>query len=518
MRKKRKRARKRSPRNFLILATIAAFATGIILAVFSVPEEYVVPVVPRTSTRVEQPFKEEAKLPDPAKPDEVPADPEPKTDNADKPQEPDEPQVQTLPPRELDPQTMPRKGPAQKPRGLAQRKGIVILQIGDSHTAADFLTGELRRLLQAKYGDGGAGYMSAGRPHIGVRSSAFVIKASSGWTYESLQRTSNAAKFWLSGFNASAEEAGETLTFSSERPFNFDRIEIQALRQPKGGTIEIRLDGVLQSEVSLSGEAIEPVVIQLMPERAATDRVREITITTKGEGKVNLSSVAVHNRQFGLSYNNVGFPGATVDIVNKFDDAILDNELKRLDPQIVVLAFGTNEGFNDGLDPAVYERSYERALNKIRRALPDAKIVIVAPPDAARGPKKDPEKNAKTNGDTKDTPEKKADGEKKQAPPVAEASEKNGCNQWKTPPQLNKVREVQEIIAKRHGLVYWNWASIMPSECAADRWANASPPLLAKDRVHFTLEGYRRSAVQFLKALEPLIEQVRKANDVVSNH
>ncbi|HMN52474.1 MAG TPA: GDSL-type esterase/lipase family protein, partial [Xanthobacteraceae bacterium] len=252
--------------------------------------------------------------------------------------------------------------------------------------------------------------------------------------------------------------------------------------------------------------------------RAATDRVREITITTKGEGKVNLSSVAVHNRQFGLSYNNVGFPGATVDIVNKFDDAILDNELKRLDPQIVVLAFGTNEGFNDGLDPAVYERSYERALNKIRRALPDAKIVIVAPPDAARGPKKDPEKNAKTNGDTKDTPEKKADGEKKQAPPVAEASEKNGCNQWKTPPQLNKVREVQEIIAKRHGLVYWNWASIMPSECAADRWANASPPLLAKDRVHFTLEGYRRSAAQFLKALEPLIEQVRKANDVVSNH
>jgi hypothetical protein len=48
----------------------------------------------------------------------------------------------------------------------------------------------------------------------------------------------------------SPRKSGETISFKSETPFSFDRIEIQALRQPKGGTIEIRLDGVFQSVVN----------------------------------------------------------------------------------------------------------------------------------------------------------------------------------------------------------------------------------------------------------------------------
>jgi lysophospholipase L1-like esterase len=485
--------RRRNPRNFLILAFVGAFAAGIFGAMLLDPGEPEM-LAPKTQTRVEQPYQEPAAQPQAETPEKPDAEVSPPP---------------TLPPRALDPIELQRKQAPQKPRGLA-RKNITILQIGDSHTAADFLTGELRRLLQVRYGDGGAGYMSAGRPHIGVRSSAFRINASQGWTYEALQQSSDVAKFWLSGFNASANAEGETITFSSEHPVNFDRIEIQALRLPGGGKIEIRLDGVLQSEVSLAGSAREPVVILMVPEKAGTDRVRQISITTKGEGAVNLSSVAVHNRQFGLSYNSVGFPGATIDIVNKFDEVILENELKRLDPQIVVLAFGTNEGFNDGLDAERYAQSFERALFKIRRALPNAVVVLLAPPDAARGPKK-PENSENKNG-------KDAKADENRAPVAKVAPDLGPCGGWKTPPMLNRVREIQEQIAKQRRLVYWNWASIMPQECGADRWANQTPPLIAKDRVHFTLEGYRFSAAQFLKTLLPLIEQVRQAENVVSNH
>ena len=66
-----------------------------------------------------------------------------------------------------------------------------------------------------------------------------------------------------------------------------------------------------------------------------------------------------------------------------------------------------------------------------------------------------------------------------------------------------QIREVQRDIADRHGLVYWNWASIMPSECGAHRWYSASPQLMAKDHVHFTIEGYKKSADQFLRTLDP---------------
>lgn len=485
---------RKNPRSFLLAAFVTAFLAGVVAAILTDAPQPQQPAAPlRTQTRVEPPYQQQSEPPRV----EIPRS----TESESMPEE--TPQVPTLPPRSLDPIETQRKMPPQKARTVT-RTGITILQIGDSHTAADFMTGELRRLLQAKYGDGGAGYMSAGRPHIGVRSSAFRINASQGWSYEALQQSVDVAKFWLSGFNAIAKEEGETISFKSDTPFNFDRIEIQALRQPKGGAIEIRLDGVFQSEVSLVGDAREPVVVQLLPERSATDRVREITITTKGEGVVNLSSVAVYNRKTGISYNSVGFPGATVDIVNKFDEVILENELKRLAPQIVVLAFGTNEGFSDSLDLERYRLSYERAIGKIRRALPNTTIVMMAPPDAARGPKKqDAEKNDKN--------EKKA--------PLAKIVRQDGdCGEWKTPVNLNKVRELQEQIAKRYKLVYWNWASIMPAECGADRWANLSPPLVAKDRVHFTMEGYRQTAAQFLKVLLPVIEQVRQSDNAVSNH
>ena len=89
---------------------------------------------------------------------------------------------------------------------------------------------------------------------------------------------------------------------------------------------------------------------------------------------------------------------------------------------------------------------------------------------------------------------------------------------WRTPARLSQVREVQREVANRAGLVYWNWASIMPRECGAHTWFTASPQLMAHDHVHFTIAGYRKSAEQFLNTLIPVIEKVRVGENAVSNN
>lgn len=43
--------------------------------------------------------------------------------------------------------------------GGQARKSLSILQIGDSHTAADLFTGMVRQILQEKFGQGGIGYV-----------------------------------------------------------------------------------------------------------------------------------------------------------------------------------------------------------------------------------------------------------------------------------------------------------------------------------------------------------------------
>jgi lysophospholipase L1-like esterase len=410
----------------------------------------------------------------------------------------------------VDVSTLPLKSSTSAPGNSAPKtqgqRGLVILQIGDSHTAADYFTGELRQKLQARYGNGGVGYLDAGKPHIGVRSGAMKITASPGWTYHAIQRSDNIAEFWLSGFNAVATASGETLTFASDTPVPFDSIEIEALRQPGGGSIDISLDGAVKSSADLGGTSVEPVVLRLRPDGAPSDRVRQIEIRSRGDGVVSIASIGVYQKQSGVSYNNIGYPGATIDLVNKFDEKLMADGLRRLDPQIVVLVFGTNEASKPNLDAARYERNYEKAIARIRTALPNAQIVLVGPPDGAERP---PHCLGKGPADAACHPAPPSDG--------ALWTEPADC-EWHTIAHLDLVRDIERKIAERHGFVYWNWATINPNQCAAHQLVAASPPLMTPDHVHFTPAGYVKGADLFLNVLVPVIDKLQVRPNITASN
>lgn len=399
------------------------------------------------------------------------------------------------------------KSPARDADG---QRGLVILQIGDSHTSADFFSGEVRRLLQQRYGNGGVGYLTAGKPHIGVRSSTMKVAISPGWTYHAIQHSDNISEFWLSGFNAIASAPGETLTFTSDNPVPFDSIEIEAMRQPGGGAVDISLDGIVKNSVDLDGKA-EPLVVRLRPDGAPSDHVRQVEIRTRKEGTVSIASVAIYNRQSGVSYNNIGYPGATIDLLNKFDGTLMSDDLRRLDPQIVVISFGTNEASKPNLDPVRYQQNYEKVIDKITAALPRAKIVLIGPPD---GEERSSHCRGKPAQDIVCRPAADA------TPGSANsASSKPGDCEWQTLPKLEMVRTVERKIAERHGFMYWNWASIMPHDCGAHLWTTASPPLMAPDHVHFTIAGYNKGAEQFVDAtLIPMIEKLQVRPNIAANN
>jgi lysophospholipase L1-like esterase len=440
----------------------------------------VVEQVAPESTHPPQDSRDDARIPsatEPAPPARVASAPPPAADSGAAPSA-TTPVVETS--------TMPLKSSTSGPGNSAPKaqgqRGLVILQIGDSHTAADYFTGELRQKLQARYGNGGVGYLDAGKPHIGVRSGAMKITASPGWTYHAIQRSDNIAEFWLSGFNAVATASGEALTFASDTPVPFDSIEIEALRQPGGGTIDISPDG------------------------APSDRVRQIVIRTRGTGVVSIASIGIYQKQSGVSYNNIGYPGATIDLVNKFDEKLMADGLRRLDPQIVVLVFGTNEASKPNLDAARYERNYEKAIARIRATLPNAQIVLVGPPDGAERP---PHCLGKGPADAACHPAPPSDG--------SLSTEPADCD-WHTIAHLDLVRDIERKIAERHGFVYWNWATINPNQCAAQQLINASPPLMTPDHVHFTPAGYVKGADLFLNVLIPVIDKLQVRPNITASN
>ena len=357
----------------------------------------------------------------------------------------------------------------------ASKGSLRILQIGDSHTAADFFTGEVRRLLQARFGDGGVGYVEAGRPHAGLRHSAVSIEASSGWTYTALQKSTDKNAFYLSGYNALATHAGETLSFKSEKGIAWDVMEIEVLVGPNHGSIEVKVDGMKPSVHQLKSDRNERVVLRTATNGRPTN-LQTVTIKTLTDAPVTIASVALFNSQSGVSVSKVGFPGATIDILNRLDERVFTDELRRLNPHMVVLAFGTNEGFNDNLNVVSYGTTYLNVLQKIRQTLPDAKIVVIAPPAASRG---------------------------------------SACN---PPPNLERVRQKLIELAQDEKLQLWDWSSIMPQNCGAQAWASANPKLMAPDHVHLTRAGYELSAKSFARFLEPIVTEMRKIHYALSDH
>lgn len=391
--------------------------------------------------------------------------------------------------------------------------GFSILHIGDSHTSANFFTGELRQRLQARFGDGGPGYITAGHPHIGVRSSNLKITTSSGWSYKSLQKPdAPSGSFWLSGYNSLAYEPGEVMTFTSDRAINCDLIEIETFQQPGGGSIEVSVNGkVVRQEILSSDDALVPRVIRISG--AIESGLHEVAIRTTSRGPVTISSVGIYNRQSGLTYNSVGYVGATISLLNKFDETAFASDLLRLNPKIIVISFGTNEASNDQLDIARYSASYERVITRIQKYLPSAAIVLILPPDfneASPGCRKDTIANSVCRPGPADisTPRGSNTSWDSANAAIAPSRRETSACIWRTPSKLNEVRAAQKEIADSNGLTAWNWSDLMPAECGAHEWFGMTPPLMSRDHVHMTSEGYKKSADSFLRTLLPIVERV----------
>ncbi len=380
---------------------------------------------------------------------------------------------------------------------------LTILQLGDSHTAADFFSGRVRERLQQVFGSGGMAYIVPGKPHLGVRSALFDSDATDGWTYEALQKSDEKRRFYLSGFNAVARHAGAALSLRARGGLPYDRLEVAFLKQPGGGRAEVLIDGEPGGQIDLDGAADQRATLDVQAPDAGARGFHDIAVRALSDAPVTVTGVEVARDGDGVSYISLGFPGATVQLLQKLATENLADDLRRLAPDIVVLAFGTNEGFNDALDVAAYSAQYEQIVRRLQALRPGLHVVMVGPPDGAR-----PAGVCHNSIVDHDCPA---------LAPQPVAADGAGPCRFPTPPKLAQVREAQRRLAERLGADFWDWSSAMPSPCGAQIWAAANPPLMAHDYVHMTLEGYKRSADRFADFLIPLIDGRQIRTHVVSN-
>ncbi|HEV2301906.1 MAG TPA: GDSL-type esterase/lipase family protein, partial [Stellaceae bacterium] len=206
----------------------------------------------------------------------------------------------------------------------------------------------------------------------------------------------------------------------------------------------------------------------------ATPRdAHRVRLASLDEGPVRIIGWAVERRGPGLIYENHGTVGATVALLGRMRRQTLAAELADSRPQLIVFAFGTNEGFDDTLDPQQYAVDFRARVAALGQMAPGAAILVLGPPDGNRRARSCPP----------------ADRQAMRCSPASA----DPCR-WREPPRLAAVRRVQREAAKSAGWAFWDWSKAMGGTCGIDRLAVADPPLAYPDHVHLTDLGYEESA------------------------
>src|SRR5277367_511134 len=125
-----------------------------------------------------------------------------------------------------------------------------ILHYGDSHTAADEWTGDLRTRFQEKFGDGGSGYSLIGRPYAGYRRFDVRSGSTKGWHTEGLVgKAPGDGIYGLGGISMSTRSPRESVYLLADG----QQFELFYLQQPGGGAIQIYDNGTPIERISTDG-------------------------------------------------------------------------------------------------------------------------------------------------------------------------------------------------------------------------------------------------------------------------
>jgi lysophospholipase L1-like esterase len=334
---------------------------------------------------------------------------------------------------------------------------VHVLQLGDSHTAGDRITGAVRATLQARFGVGGRGVLPAGVPYHGYAPLQVRVEAED-WT-----STPAPPAFPAGGQMVDVGLAGM-------QPPRFGRTPVLRITPDPGAEPSVlRVCARVSSRetefhVMSSGRWIHLPLRQV----GRGPSCMGLRLGSPGQGPpgpIELRphgaealpySVMLDSERPGVILSNLGVVEATLRDLAARDDAVAAVELAMWRPSLIVLAFGANEGFDPTLDGAAYETLLGGQITRMRRLAPGASLLILGAPDALR--------SGSPGGCS-------ADGLR--APP----------------PSLAVVRDVQRRVAADLGVTFWDWHGRMGGDCSADRLALEAEPLMRGDRVHFTSAG-----------------------------
>jgi len=345
-------------------------------------------------------------------------------------------------------------------KGLGQTR---IMQYGASHTEADLFTGYLRQYFQSQFGDAGHGYVMPAQPWRGYRHQDVRIACSGGWFTDKAYRRGSRKDglYGLAGFSVASANTKDYAWVGTTEKSAFGRrvseFEVFYLKQPEGGSFDMYVDDEHYLTARTRDDTTELGVRTIR----VSDGPHELKIQPRGDGEVRLLGVVMERRAPGVIVDSLGIRGARASVLLKWDEELWQQQIRRRNPDLVILAYGTNESGDSRQPIERYERKLIKVLSRLKIAVPTASCVLVGPTDRPM--------------------------------------RKRG--RWVHRPRLDAVVAVQKKLTARFGCGFWDSLAAMGGPLSIIDWYKHKPRLAQKDYVHLTARGYQALADDLARAL-----------------
>lgn len=348
---------------------------------------------------------------------------------------------------------------------------------GASHVAGDVFTRFIRNSLKSRYGDAGIGLLVPAKPWRSYHNrDANLSYSKTGWDSYWVSRRHNRddGLYGLGGISFTSDNRKAWFKVStaevSEWGREADRVEVWYQRCHKCGDFIVEIDGKKAQRVKTrTDKKKHPEEGFAVFEKTMKSGPREVKVRPAGNGPVTFYGVVLDSNKPGVVMDTLGINGSRATDHLQWDAGLFAAQLKRRDPDLVVLAYGTNAvGDNDDLDD--YQKRLETVLSRLRSVVPDAACLFIGPSD----------RPVKIEGtDPSGEVVQGFLGRDRQDPFIA----------------------VQRAASHRFGCGYWDWAAAMGGVLSVVTWAHADVPLAQKDYVHLTRGGYERIGQLFWDAM-----------------
>ncbi|MDB5281653.1 MAG: hypothetical protein JWO06_728 [Bacteroidota bacterium] len=344
---------------------------------------------------------------------------------------------------------------------LQKTKGdqrIHILQIGDSHIQADFLSAQVRTDFQSDFGNAGRGVVVPLR--VAGSNEPFNYKITSNVACNSKRCVFVDRPMPIGIGGVTVTSTFDSIAFHIKTfdypPLNYAFNKITLFYQ-KDSSFDFHFEDSLGHTLAgIKSSLVDrfPNVSTVQLPALTNDVILKADKTSPDQNNATVFGLNLENDSSGVIFSSVGVNGA--EAYQYVRAKFFAEETQVLRPDLIVISLGTNEGQKIPLDKELTRSRFDSLIRQLKSYNPSTPILLTMPPDSY--------------------------------------TRKKYYN-----PSIAAIHELLVQYAKENHIAVWDLYSVTGGEKSCYQWRKYG--LMRKDGVHFIRAGYELQGNLFYEAI-----------------